>query len=130
MAHWMQCDFIQTYPVWADSSCPLGVGGQGSANGRRKPAKREVIVRMSEVQNRADTAEFLKQQLRLRHPQSAFEDTSAQDERAKQLADQARREKAMRDKAAREALESAAEAERISIQNENMRILLMLASAV
>lgn len=130
MSQWMQCNFIQTNPVWADSSCPLGVGGHGVSRGK----KRQVIVRMSEVQNRADTAEFLKQQLRLRHPASAFEDTSAADAaRARELAAQAKREKTMRAKAAVEAkalAEAEAAAKLLSINNENMRLLIMLASAV
>lgn len=98
---------------------------------------------MADIKSREDTAEFLKAQLRLRHPESAFTDTSAQDRAAeenerKRLAKQARREKEMRLRAEREAAKfakSAAQLEAeqkqaIAIQNDNMRILLMLASAI
>lgn len=116
-----------------------GVRGQG----RGGKAKREVVVRLSDINSREDTAEFLKRQLRLRHPDSAFTDTSAQDAAAaekarKLLAKQERREKEMRLRAEREAAKfakssaqfEAEQKEQIAIQNDNMRILIMLASAV
>ena len=97
---------------------------------------------MSEVQNREDTAEFLKAQLRVRHPDSAFVpdapvDRLAEERERKRLAKQARREAEMRRKAADAAARFAKSAEQlereqieqIAVQNDNMRILLMLASA-
>lgn len=111
---------------------PSGVRGKG--------LKRELVVRLSDVKNREDTAEFLKNQLRLRHPGSAFEDTSAQDQEKerRRLAKQARREKEMRLRAEREAamfakdavaLEAEQKAKAIKDAN-NMKILLLLGSAV
>jgi hypothetical protein len=50
-------------PVPVTTTAPGGV---------RKGKKRELVVRLAEVRNRADTAEFLKAQLRLRHPGSDF----------------------------------------------------------
>jgi len=60
---------------------PFGVGGPPptpppvvvvTPSGVRKGKKRQITIRLSDIENRADTAEFLKAQLRLRHPDSAF----------------------------------------------------------
>lgn len=106
----------------------------------KRVRKREVIVNLKDVQNREDTAEFLKSQLRLRHPESAFVDTSAQEaEKARRaLAKQARREKAMRLQAEKDAARFALEAAQleeqqkrlIKIQNENTLIMLMIGASV
>ena len=82
---------------------------------RKGKGKRELIVRLSDVQNRADTAEFLKAQLRLRHPDSAFDEQRDAEQERHRLAAQAKREKDMRDKAVLlAAMAAAAEAERIA----------------
>lgn len=106
----------------------------------KKIKRNERVIRMSDIRNRQETAEFLKSQLRLKHPNSAFVDTSAQDEEnaRKLLAKQERREKEMRRKAdyasAKVARENAQvevqNAKSIAVQNDNMRLLIMLASAV
>ena len=116
--------------------------GGTTPSGVRGKAKKPPVLRFSDVQNREDIGEFLRSQLKLRHPNSAF-DTGAQDAAAaekarKALAKQERREKQMRLKAEREAAifaKAAAQLEaeqkaQIGIQNDNMKILLMLASSV
>lgn len=119
-------------PPTPSGSTPSGVRGQAK--------KRPPILRLRDVERREDISDFLKSQLRIRHPDTAFVDTSAQDaEKAKRLlARQARREAEMRRKAelaearfAKEKLEAERmTATEIEIQNNNMRILIMLASAV
>ena len=72
-------------------------------DGVRRTKKRELIVKIADVRDRQDTAEFLKSQLNLRHPSSIFKDTSVDDAiKARELAAQQRREKEMRAKAHRE----------------------------
>lgn len=130
-----QNNAFQIDAVVASGSLPSGVRG-------RKAKRQDLIVRLSDVKSREDTAEFLKSQLRLRHPNSAF-DTSAQDEATaekarKALAKQQRREKEMRLKAEREAAAfakteaelAAKQKQEIAIHNDNMKVLLMLAGSV
>lgn len=117
----------------AGGTTPSGVPGRAK--------KHERVIRMADIKSREDTAQFLKSQLRLRHPDSAF-DTTAQDAAAaekarKALAKQRRREKEMRLRAEREAAKFAKSADQLAaeqklateIHNDNMKILLMLASA-
>ena len=62
MSQWMQCSFIQTDPVWADSTCgipqPTGGGalwakGRGKLNLRRRPLTysetEELAIRMQAI---------------------------------------------------------------------------------
>jgi len=119
-----------------------GFFGSADAGVRGKKGRgRELVVRLSEVKSREDTAEFLKSQLRLKHPNSAFVDANTQEAEKKTkrlLAKQERREKEMRLRADREAATFAKEAEalaveqakKIRIENHNAMILLMLGSAV
>lgn len=41
MSQWMQCNFIQTNPIWADSVCTFESGGKGdnAPEGKRVPFK-------------------------------------------------------------------------------------------
>jgi len=121
----------------------FGGGFFGSADAGVRGKKghgRDLVVRLSEVKSREDTAEFLKSQLRLKHPDSAFVDAVTQEaeKKAKRLqAKQDRREKEMRLRADREAATFAKESEalaveqqkKIQIENHNTMILLMLGSA-
>ena len=103
--------------------------------------KREVRIHIGD-KSRQDTADFLKAQLKLRHPDSAFtetgQDAQASEKARKLLAKQERREKEMRRKAddaaarfARESIQTEEQAlKSIAIQNDNMRLLIMIASAV
>jgi hypothetical protein len=97
--------------------------------GVRRGRKREVIVNLADVQSRESTADFLKSQLRLRHPASAFidePDKSAEiAARAERQAREAR-EKVMRDEAA--ALEAAAQKRAIQENNEAAILLATLLS--
>ena len=139
MDQWTQCDFIQTSIVWADAACsvsptpsPGGVGG-----GKRRP-----VLRLSDVKNREDIGDFLRKQLNLRHPDSVFEapqvDRVAEEKARKALAKQERREAEMRRKAAdaaarfdkSRAINDQQNEQQIVIQNDNMKILIMLGSAV
>jgi len=56
MAHWIQCDFIQTYPVWADSSCNLNIGGKGDngKGGKRIFRPTGLVDRPRKPQSRVD----------------------------------------------------------------------------
>ena len=108
------------------------------AAGVRKSKPPKLIVRLSDVTNREDTAQFLKEQLRLKHLHDGeLADTSAADEekkKRKEASAQRRREAKMRADAAREAFE----AERIAmdekqsriarLNNANTRVLMMLAA--
>ena len=124
-----QIDVVPT----PSGTTPSGVPG--------KAKRRDKVFRLSE-RTREDTAEFLKSHLRQRHPESAF-DTTAQDRAAEEkarklLAKQERREKEMRLRADREAAKfakssaqlEAQQKEEIAVQNDNMKILIMLGSAV
>lgn len=108
--------------------------------------KRKFIVNLADVENREDTAQFLKSQLKLRHPDSAFTETPQDDGKEKRrLAKQARREVEMRLKAslaaenfAREQMENetrineqiAVLNEQIVVQNDNLRLLLMIGASI
>lgn len=39
MAQWMQCDFIQQTPTWADSVCSLAPGVIGGGGDERRQAR-------------------------------------------------------------------------------------------
>ena len=105
-------------------------------------SKKRPTLRLREVKDRKEIGEFLKDQLALRHPDSAFHepaiDKAAQEKARKALARQERREKEMRrkadDAAERFAKDSAAmearNLETMRTQNDNMRILLLMASSV
>ena len=119
-----------------------GFFGSAAAAVGHSPAKKRPTLRLREVKDRKEIAEFLNDQLKLRHPDSAFHepvvDRAAEEKARKALAKQERREKEMRrkadDAAAKFAKDTAAmEARNLEVmqtQNDNMRILLMLASAV
>ena len=105
-------------------------------------SKKRPTLRLREVRGRKEIGDFLKDQLKLRHPDSAFHepvvDRAAEEKARKALSKQERREKEMRrkadDAAAKFAKDAAAmEARNLEVmqtQNDNMRILLMLASAI
>lgn len=112
---------------------PSGVPG--------KAKRHERVIRLADIKSREDTAEFLKKQLNLRHPDSAFEtvpDRNAEEKARRALAKQERRDKESRLKAEREAAKfakssaqlEAEQREAVQIQNDNMKILIMLGSAV
>lgn len=120
-----------------------GFFGSASAGVRGSKGKKPPVLRYSEIENREDIGQFLKSQLKLRHPDSAFTDTSAQDaenarKAARALAKQERREKEMRRRADAEAARFAKSAEQleadqrrmVALQNDNLRTLIMIASAV
>ena len=119
-----------------------GFFGSAAAAVGHSPAKKRPTLRLREIKDRKEIGEFLKDQLALRHPDSAFHepvvDRAAEEKARKALAKQERREKEMRrkadDAAAKFAKDTAAmEARNLEVmqtQNDNMRILLMLASAV
>lgn len=95
-------------------------------------------MRLADIKSREDTAEFLKSQLRLKHlPESAFVDASEKDERLlrKEKREQRKREAEMRSKSAKAAFEAQAiameEAQKkaVKVDNENMRILMILAAS-
>lgn len=97
--------------------------GHALPKGVRKGKQRAIRVNLPDVRSRESTAEFLKSQLKLRHPESAFFDTSAED--AKRIADQNRREKDMRDKAMLLAAMEAREAQRIIDENNEQAMILV-----
>ena len=104
-----------------------GFFGASSAGVRGKGGKREVIVDLPKDRKHLGTDDFLKQQLKIRHPSSAFEDTSVPEPVKEQvIAAQEVRESEMRAEAAR-AIED--ERKKLAIYNENMRILLMIAGS-
>jgi hypothetical protein len=111
---------------------PFGSGGPippvptpviETPTGVRRGRKRELIVRISDVQDKESTAEFLKSQLRLRNPLPEIVDRSAEIAAEKtRVRAQKQREKA--------AL-AAAESKRIKIVNDNNEaamILVMIAA--
>lgn len=121
---------------------PFGAGGPPPTpppvavtvpGGVRRGKKRQVVIRLSDIENRADTAEFLKAQLRLRHPDSAF--TEPAQEPAKPTRTRlSKADKAKQSALAAEALramqiESANEERRIiDAQNVEILKLILLAS--
>jgi hypothetical protein len=84
-----------------------------------------VRVRLADVENRADTAEFLKSQLRLRHPESAFtpdvEPVAPKESRAARMARERKAAEAMRAMAIEQA-----EEQRLNIVTTNNNILTLL----
>lgn len=112
-------------------------------SGVKRGKKRELIVNLRDVENRESTAEYLKSQLRIRNP---FEDRIAAEEaraRIETKAEQKRigkREKAMRDSAAKAnavfqaeklaAEQAAAEQLKVETHNKNMRLLMILAATI
>jgi hypothetical protein len=84
--------------------------------------KRPVVVRLSDVENRADTAEFLKSQLRLRHPDSAFVPQPARESRADRLL----RERTAAQTARAMAIEAEEETRRILVDQNNAILTLLL----
>lgn len=99
-------------------------------SGVRKGRKRELIVRLSDVKSRTDTAEFLKEQLRLRHPNSAFQPEPAQPAKFKlSKADQARQAKLSHDAMVAMQIEADNEQRRIlQAKNDEIIKLIILAS--
>lgn len=79
--------------------------------------KRELIVNIKDVVDKQSTADFLKAQLNLRHPQSPFVQVDEKKQK-KVIAEQRRREKEMRD--------SLEERKRIQENNERAIMLAMI----
>lgn len=94
-----------------------GFFGSASAGVRGKGGKRDVVIRMSEVQDRETTADFLKAQLKLRNPFEPIEEPKPKavftGKTKKGLSERAKAE---------------LEARKLEIYNENMKTLIMLAS--
>lgn len=122
----------------------IGSGVPAGTGAKRSKGKRPVFkINLKDALDRDSTAEYLKSQLALRHPDSAFQGpTPAQAEEAKREARKvAKREAAMRAKAKSEAnaqamialdLERVAaelKARETAIHNENTMILMTLAAA-
>ena len=58
MSQWMQCSFIQTVPIWADSACNIG----DTHDGGRKPWYQK--IEKSEVDKRAKEYRSSRERLR------------------------------------------------------------------
>ena len=102
----------------------FGAFGQASSTtGGKRRAKRPFIVRLSDTDKseRANTAEFLKEQLRLNHPR-AFGDVVVEKTVVKQKKPDFKSQMAERELAAKRAEEAL-----ISSNNELAEILVMIA---
>ena len=134
-----QSNAFQNNAFQIDAVVSAAARSAGVGKGKKPP-----VLRYSEVSNREDIGNFLKAQLKLRHPDSAFTpesitkivDRNAEEKERKRLAKQARREKEMRLRAETEAAKFAKSAEQLAaeqkksvqIQNDNMKLLMMIAS--
>jgi hypothetical protein len=111
------------------------VANSSGVRGSKGKAKREVVLRMSDVQSKESVADFLKSQLKLKHlPDRDFGEIAAREEQKKLRKEESRRKRAealLRAKAEQEsaALE-AAQKKKLEIYNHNMKVLMILAASV
>ena len=122
--------------AWGAPAAPAPEVTTTTPSGVRKGKKRPVVINLSDVKNRQDTAEYIKEQLRLRYPdlyqeqvKSPF-DAIREKEEKKRLKALQKRETRMREEALKLEAEQALKTEQERKRRINNQIIIMLMSDI